>query len=117
MEHEKSNTEETNNINLGTVFSQDEENELQRLVRKIHYRCPTPTIEDMKKADELTRKKWKLQGVNISDVSSRTYRIKKARDIYEIIFSLYDEIDKAGDDDLNDALTSITRYILKMEQC
>jgi hypothetical protein len=45
----------------GSAFSQEEEAELQRLVRKIKYN--QPTIDDMEKADELTRKKWKSQGI------------------------------------------------------
>lgn len=40
-----------------SVFSQDEENELQKLVRKITYM--QHTYSDMVRADELTRKKWK----------------------------------------------------------
>jgi predicted ribosome quality control (RQC) complex YloA/Tae2 family protein len=44
-----------------SAFSREEENELQRLVRKIQWN--QPTYEDMKKADELTRKKWKSQGI------------------------------------------------------
>lgn len=49
-----------NRVN-GSAFSQEEEDELQRLVRKIKWN--QPTYEDMKKADELTRKKWKSQGI------------------------------------------------------
>jgi len=45
----------------GSAFSQEEEEELQRLVRKIKWN--QPTFDDMKKADELTRKKWKSQGI------------------------------------------------------
>ena len=55
--------------------------------------------------------------LHISDVSSRTFRIKKARDIYEDIFSLQSTEDYVGNDDLRNALTSITQYILKLEQC
>lgn len=66
MEHETLNTEETANSDLGAVsgsaFFQEEEDELQRLVRKIKWN--QPTFEDMKKADELTRKKWKSQGID-----------------------------------------------------
>jgi len=40
-----------------SVFIENEEIELQRLVRKIKYN--QPTIHDMKRADELTRKKWR----------------------------------------------------------
>jgi hypothetical protein len=45
----------------GSAFSQEEEAELQRLCRKIKWN--QPTFEDMEKADELTRKKWKSQGI------------------------------------------------------
>lgn len=45
----------------GSAFSQEEEDELQRLVIKIKWK--QPTWEDMKRADELTRKKWKSQGI------------------------------------------------------
>lgn len=45
---------------FGDSFSQEQEDELQRLVRKIKWN--QPTYEEMKKADELTRKKWKSQG-------------------------------------------------------
>lgn len=45
----------------GSAFTEEEEIELQRLVRKIKYN--QPTIYDMKKADALTRKKWKSQGI------------------------------------------------------
>jgi hypothetical protein len=55
--------------------------------------------------------------LNISDVSSRTFRINKARKIYEDIFSLQSTEDYVGNDDLGNALTSITQYILKLEQC
>lgn len=57
------------------------------------------------------------ENLNISDVSSRTFRIKKAREIYEDIFSLQSKEDYVGNDDLRNALTSITQYILKLEQC
>lgn len=57
------------------------------------------------------------ENLNISDVSSRTFRIKKAREIYEDIFSLQSTEDYVGNDDLRNALTSITQYILKLEQC
>ena len=57
------------------------------------------------------------ENLNISDVSSRTFRIKKAREIYEDIFSLQSTEDHIGNDDLRNALTSITQYILKLEQC
>lgn len=53
----------------------------------------------------------------LSDVSSRTFRIKTARKIYEDIFSLQSIDDYVGNDDLRNALTSITQYILKLEQC
>ncbi len=56
------------------------------------------------------------ENLNISDVSSRTFRIKKAREIYEDIFSLQSTEDYVGNDDLRNALTSITQYILKLEQ-
>lgn len=45
----------------GSVFTEDEEKELQRLVRKIKYQ--QSTYDDMEKADALTRKKWKSQGI------------------------------------------------------
>jgi hypothetical protein len=45
----------------GSAFTEEEEIELQRLVRKIKYN--QPTIDDMEKADALTRKKWKSQGI------------------------------------------------------
>lgn len=45
----------------GSAFFQEEEDELQRLVKKIKWN--QPTFDDMKKADELTRKKWKSQGI------------------------------------------------------
>ena len=45
----------------GSAFTEEEEMELQRLVRKIKYNHPN--MDDMKKADALTRKKWKSQGV------------------------------------------------------
>ena len=57
----------------GSVFTQDEENELQILVRKIKYK--QPTIDDMKKSDELTRKKWKAE-TRISILSKRIYRLE-----------------------------------------
>lgn len=44
-----------------SAFSQEEENELQRLVRKIKYMQHTHA--DMEIADKLTRKKWKSQGI------------------------------------------------------
>lgn len=38
--------------------------------------------------------------LRISDVSSRAYRITKAREVYENISSLYDNFDTVGNDDL-----------------
>ena len=59
----------------GSVFTQDEENELQRLVRKIKHK--NPTIDDMKKADELTRKKMESGNPHFyiikADIQIRTY--------------------------------------------
>lgn len=49
--------------------------------------------------------------------TSRAYRITKAREIYENISSLYDTFDTIGNDDLQNAKTLITNYILKLEQC
>lgn len=45
----------------GSAFTEEEEMELQRLVRKIKYN--QPTMAEMEKADALTRKKWKSQGI------------------------------------------------------
>lgn len=55
--------------------------------------------------------------LRISDISSRAYRIAKARKIYENISSLYDTFDSVGNDDIQKAKTSITNYMLKLEQC
>ncbi len=41
---------------IGNVFLKEEEDELQVLIRKIRYK--QATIGEMKRADELTRKKW-----------------------------------------------------------
>jgi hypothetical protein len=57
------------------------------------------------------------ENLNISDVSSRAYRIGKAREIYENISSLYDTFDTVGNDDLQEAKTLITNYIMKLQQC
>lgn len=57
------------------------------------------------------------ENLNISDVSSRAYRIAKAREVYENISSLYNTFDAVGNDDLQEAKTLITNYILKLEQC
>ena len=57
------------------------------------------------------------ENLNISDVSSRAYRISKAREIYENISSLYDTFDTVGNDDLQEAKTLITNYIMKLQQC
>ena len=55
--------------------------------------------------------------LRISDVSSRAYRIAKAREVYESISSIYDTFDTVGNDDLQEAKMLITNYILKLEQC
>lgn len=67
MGKENENLNETQNSALniadvsGSAFTEEEEMELQRLVRKIKYQ--QPTYDDMEKADALTRKKWKSQGI------------------------------------------------------
>ena len=63
MKNETSKTKQPYTLHSvnGSVFSQDEENELQRLVTKIKYK--QPTYIDMERADTLTRKKWKAQGI------------------------------------------------------
>jgi len=71
-------------------------------------------MEDKKIVDSFRQFK---ENLNISDVSSRAYRISKAREIYEMISSLYDTFDTVGNDDLQEAKTLITNYILKLEQC
>ena len=43
-----------------------------------------------------------------ADVSSRAYRIAKAREIYKNISSLYNTFDTVGNDDLQEAKTLIT---------
>ena len=68
------------------TFSQVEESELQRLVRKITYN--QPTIYDMKRADELTSKKWKSQGIG-----KNTLKEQIIRDLAKEIISKMSEED------------------------
>ena len=61
MENKEQNGNDAKPPVSGSAFTEEEEMELQRLVRKIKYQ--QPTYDDMEKSDALTRKKWMSQGI------------------------------------------------------